>query len=95
MLFQTASQRNASRNATLRTKPGGRSPLFRRGNACRQSPRWEFSGRPVLLLLIPLQPLTCAAAGARRREQPSRPRPRGLAAQLPHRKTRARPLLIR
>ena len=85
---------NASRNATLRTKPGGRSPLPP-WERLSPTPRWESSGRPALLLLIPLRPLTCAAPGARRREQPSRPRPRGLAAQLPHRKTRARPLLIR
>ena len=83
--------------------PPGMQPLelsravvlpFRRGNAYPQSPVGVLRP-PGLIKLIPLRPLTCAAPGARRREQPSRPRPRGLAAQLPHRKTRARPPLIR
>jgi hypothetical protein len=51
---------NASRNATLRTKPGGRSPLPP-WERLSPTPRWESSGRPALLLLIPPRPLTCAA----------------------------------
>jgi hypothetical protein len=76
--------------ATLRTKPGGRFPPFRRGNAYPQSPVGVLRP-PGPIKLIPLRPLTCAAPGARpSRTAVTAASARGLAAQLPHRKTRAR-----